>query len=530
MKNTFSIEKNKYWITFALISVLFIITRLFRLASVPFSATGMHFDEISAAYDAWCIQGWGVDRHLIRFPVYFMNTGPGQNALYIYLAAIMFKLFGFSLFKFRLVAVICAAIAYIALFYLSRRLFGNTILSLVPNALMTVMPVFLMSEHWGLESYLFLSFSVISFSVMIFAIDSGKTWHFGASGLLWGLTLYTYGISYIVVPVFLVLTLGYLIITKKVRFSQAAALAVPLILLGIPLALEQLVIAGIIEPFSFGITDFLPMDRSRAGEISIRNIPENLITSFWTLFVKDYMFYNSDVKFGTIFYISIPFMILGIAVAFIKSFRAVKDGEYSIYPLIIFYYISGRSVALMTRMLNINKANELYFPYLLFTSIGIIAVCEKVNKKWVLFVTASVYLLFFVFFAGWAYSNRDDSWNGMTRPRYEENLIEDIHSGLAVKEAQETAGDRPIQLIINDIENRYLHICLFSGTSPYYFSAGDYAGDDFQAGVPSEIDTSGNTVYVIEDVLHHITDYLVEQGFVNQVAEHGGFSIVYKPE
>ena len=93
------IMSRKYYILFGLITALFIFTRLFRLDAAPFTAAGTHFDEMSAAYDAWCIQGWGVDRHLTRFPVYFMNTGPGQNALYIYLAAVMFKLFGFTLFK-----------------------------------------------------------------------------------------------------------------------------------------------------------------------------------------------------------------------------------------------------------------------------------------------------------------------------------------------------------------------------------------------------------------------------------------------
>ena len=74
-------DRKIYWILFTLITLLFLATRLFRLDQVPFTPYGMHFDEMSAAYDAWCIQGWGVDRHLTRFPVYFMNTGPGQNAL-----------------------------------------------------------------------------------------------------------------------------------------------------------------------------------------------------------------------------------------------------------------------------------------------------------------------------------------------------------------------------------------------------------------------------------------------------------------
>lgn len=528
MKSDLDKSKAAYWIIFALITALFLFTRSFRLDSVPFSATGMHYDEISAAYDAWCIQGWGVDRHLIRFPVYFMNTGPGQNALYIYLAAIMFKLFGFSLFKFRLVAVICASMAYIVLFFLSRRLFGSSIGSLVPNALMTVMPVFLMSEHWGLESYLFLSFSVISFGTLILALDREKPLYYGISGLAWGLTLYTYGISYIVVPLFLFFSLLYLILTKKVKAVQVVSLAVPLLLLGIPLAVEQLVIAEVIKPFSLGIMDFLPMDKTRAGEISIGNIPKNLISSFRTLFVKDYMFYNSNAGFGTIYYISIPFMILGLVVSLIKSVQSVRKAEYSIYPLVVVYFLAGRSVSMMTSWLNINKANELYFPYLIFTAIGILTVYDRINKKWVLIIIAAIYMGFFVFFARWAYSNREDSWNSMTRPRYEEDLVRDIHSAFAETEAKAIAGERPIRIIINDEEHNYLYICLFSGTSPYDFTSGEYKGNGFIMGVPNELDTSGDTVFVIEDDLHHITDYLVTQGFINQVAEYGGYSIVYK--
>ena len=125
MKSKYLNKERFYWSLFCLISILFIVTRLFRLDFAPFTPEGIHFDEMSAAYDAWCIQGWGCDRHLTRFPVYFMNTGPGQNALYIYLASFMFRLFGFSVFKFRLIAVFCAIAAYICQFFMARRLFGK---------------------------------------------------------------------------------------------------------------------------------------------------------------------------------------------------------------------------------------------------------------------------------------------------------------------------------------------------------------------------------------------------------------------
>lgn len=515
-------------ILFTLITLLFLATRLFRLDQTPFTAYGMHFDEMSAAYDAWCIQGWGVDRHLTRFPVYFMNTGPGQNALYIYLAAIMFKLLGFSLFKFRLVAVICASEAYICLFFLSRKLFGKNIYSLVPNALMTVMPVFLMSEHWGLESYLFLSFSIISFYFLVLSFEKRKTGYYILSGISWGITFYSYGVSYIVVPTFFALVAIYLIYLKQMDIKMALGTAIPMLLLGFPLAVEQLVIQGIVKPFSIAGMDFFPMEISRAKEISPSFIPHNIITSDWTLLVRDYLSYSSVPIFGSIYYVSVPFMVTGLVICAIRMFRSMKARAYDVFAMVFLFYFSSRLISLMTKDVNTNKACELYFAWLIFSVTGIKYVCERVSRKMSLPAIAFIYLLFFIPFAKWAYSGGDNSWNNQTQPRLEEYIIEDIHSGLAIQEAKKICDGKPLQMIINGANGRYLQICLFAGTSPYDYNTEGYNENGYDIGIPNEMDLTGNTVYLIEDQLSHITDYLVSEGFVNQVAKQGQFSIVYK--
>ena len=508
--------------------MVFLTTRLFRLDQVPFTAYGMHFDEMSAAYDAWCIQGWGVDRHLTRFPVYFMNTGPGQNALYIYLAAIMFKLFGFSLFTFRLIAVICASIAYICLFFLARKLFGNGLYSLVPNALMSVMPVFLMSEHWGLESYLFLSCSIISFYLLVLSLEKRKSTFYLLSGIFWGITFYSYGVSYIVIPLFFVLAMVYLSCLKQMDIKMALCTAIPMLLLGVPLAAEQLVIQGIIEPFSIIGMDFLPMEISRVKEVSFTFIPHNILTSAWILLVKDYLFYSSVPMFGTIFYVSFPFMFIGLIICLVKTVKSIITNTYDDFAVIFLFYVSARIVSLMTLDVNTNKANELYFPYLVFTAAGIEYVCEKIGNKVCISLIAITYMVLFIPFAKWVYSGGENSWNYQTRPRLEEYIVEDIHAGLAIQEAKKLCNGRPLQMLINDAHGRYLQICLFAGTSPYDYNAEGYNENGYDIGIPEELDTSGNTVYVIEDELGHITDYLVSQGFNNTVAKQGEFSIVMK--
>ena len=87
-----SIKENKgTYIFYAITSALFLFTRLFRLSSLP---EGMHIDEVSIGYNAWTLSQYGVDRYNVSFPIYFNNAGSGQSGLFIYIAAIISKIFG----------------------------------------------------------------------------------------------------------------------------------------------------------------------------------------------------------------------------------------------------------------------------------------------------------------------------------------------------------------------------------------------------------------------------------------------------
>ena len=75
-------------------------------------------------------------------------------------------------------------------------------------------------------------------------------------------------------------------------------------------------------------------------------------------------------------------------------------------------------------------------------------------------------------------------------------------------------------------------MCLFTEISPYdhieHVEDTPYYGEDFNIGIPEELDLSGNTVYLIQGELSHITDYLVSEGFTNEVVKYGGYSILKK--
>ena len=72
--------KGIFW--FFLILSIFVFVHTYKLTEIPF---GLNVDEAAVAYDGLCLaQYGGVDRFLNSFPVYFVNWGDEQNAMYTY--------------------------------------------------------------------------------------------------------------------------------------------------------------------------------------------------------------------------------------------------------------------------------------------------------------------------------------------------------------------------------------------------------------------------------------------------------------
>ena len=106
-----------YYVLVVLLFCLGGFLMFYRLGDIP---KGIHVDEAGAFYDAMSLMRYGVDRFLYHNPVYFINFGGGQNALYTYLASFSFELFGSSLWSFRLVSVVVCLFSYYCYFKLVR--------------------------------------------------------------------------------------------------------------------------------------------------------------------------------------------------------------------------------------------------------------------------------------------------------------------------------------------------------------------------------------------------------------------------
>ena len=94
------IESRRFELIF--VSVLLLGAAALRLIGLSELPAGMNQDEASIGYDSWAIANYGVDRNGYHNPVYPVAWGAGHGPFYMYAASLFIKLFGNSLFVYRL--------------------------------------------------------------------------------------------------------------------------------------------------------------------------------------------------------------------------------------------------------------------------------------------------------------------------------------------------------------------------------------------------------------------------------------------
>lgn len=376
------------------IFAVFLFSRLYHLGLLP---VGIHYDEAGMAFDAKTLAAFGKDRHNNSFPLYLPAYGGGQSAMYAYFLALLLKFVPYSVTVMRLPAVICGCGAFFASYFLVKDIWDDKRWALMGPVLVTIIPYFMMSERWALDCNLFLSWATISFYLFFHALKSGKVRDYIVAGFALGLTLYTYILSYIVLPVFLFLIAIWLILIKKIEIKKLVLMCVPLGLLALPLIIIQLINAGLIKPFSFLIFDFPKLGFFRGTEFSVSAIFSHLEKIWKMIWPNEPTYFNYIEKFGPLYLGMVPFVILGMGIALAETVKSFKNKTLNVYFPIIAFTVAGYfSILLIDEEINIYNGNELYIMFALYIIIAMKFLHERifVSSPIILAIFAIYFLLF----------------------------------------------------------------------------------------------------------------------------------------
>jgi hypothetical protein len=181
---TWSDSSRSRWLeaaAFVLILALAILLRTYRFDSIP---PGIYVDETNGSMDALKIlEGESIS----PFATGWYGTPNG----YIYYMAGMFKLFGANWASLKLVSLIPAILSVVAIYFLGRLMFGPMV-GLSAMLLLAVSRWHLSMSRWGWNETAPPFFQILWTFFLIRGLRDRRAIDYALSGLLMGLSIYTY--------------------------------------------------------------------------------------------------------------------------------------------------------------------------------------------------------------------------------------------------------------------------------------------------------------------------------------------------
>lgn len=407
------------------------------------------------AYDAYCLATNGTDRWLNHFPVYLENFGGGQSALYAYLAAIFVKIFGLNMISIRMPAFLLSIAAIILVYFTTKKECSVKSAQLF-SFLIAIMPWNIMASRWGLDCNLLAPMIIISTCLLINA-KSIKGYIF--AGISFGVTLYTYALSYLIVPVFLAFVLLYMLYTKKIKFKNFIPLGIPMFILALPLMLMILINNGYINEIK-GFITIQKLPEYRGSEISISNIKDN-VKFIKKIFTTDGLTYNALPEFGTVYNFSIFLIILGGLLELNTFWHNIKNRKFE-FSTVMFLLVGTVLLCLMLTVgPNINKANAIYIPMMFF-----IVTAMKMfykNYKIIFYIFMILFVVFFIRFEKFYFCDYEKIYG--VQQYFEKDYLE------ALEYANKEYKNKDIH-VFNSNAEPYIYTLFLNKISPEEFNKG----------------------------------------------------------
>jgi len=514
MKKRAENEKRICTVAFLFIGIGFLITRFYRLDSLPL---GMHIDEAGMAYDAWSLANYGVDRWLRSWPVYLDNYGAGQSSLYAFLCAGLFKCFGYNIWLVRLPAVIFSGLTLIFGTKLAERIFAkDRFMPVFAAALVTFCPYMVMQSRFGLDCNLMLGASTVFLYCFVTAVETGDTWRYIAGGAAGGILLYTYALSYIILPLFLLLSLIYVIAVKKFSLKKWIFMACPMAVIAIPLIMVQLVNLFQWDEFKIGFLTITRIKYYRASSIGLFS-PSYFVKALKSIFVGDEYLYESIPNICNLYALTIPLFLIGITDAFAGTIQNLRKKEMDLRAFPLFWFC-----AVLFFESHIEPCtytiNSIFFASILLAVQGVYVIRSKANKIYPAAITVIclVYAVCALRFGVFYFS------------KYTEATFKLPYFGCTFEEAVDLIENNDIlKNKLTYVSEVGIYYALSSKISPYDF---DIAGDEcvkwnnYWFGSLQEISDDCN--YIVCGRFDEYCEELRNSGFSE--ARYDTYSVFYK--
>jgi hypothetical protein len=282
---------------------------------------------------------------------------------------------------------------------------------------------------------------------------------------MFAISLYAYGTSYLVVPLFLLLVIPFAIYKKKITTFPLTISATVFTILALPILLFI-----IINHFDYSPIKIVGMTMPRLTEnrtTLIFNLAENnfltqiirntLRFCYTCILQSDNPKHNVIAGFGTLYYVSLPFLLLGIG----KILKDKKQRTQSTNFLMLIWLACSVILGLCTHT-SINRLNIIFIPMIYFVAEGIFvgySILKEKYKNPYINGIAAIYGFYFLMFIGYYFT------------MYNEKIANNFCAGFdkSLQFCNENFPNDTINICKKNINMPYIYICFYNRIPPDIF-------------------------------------------------------------
>ncbi|MEE8814875.1 MAG: glycosyltransferase family 39 protein [Lachnospiraceae bacterium] len=410
--------------------------RLFYVGQVPGDGA-LWQDESYAGYNAWSLLHYGVDTSGYHRPVYLETWGSGMSIMLTLLEIPFVAGFGLSAFSVRLTRAVLGCIELIAFAALCREIRGEKFAA-VGTFLLSVMPWDIMMSRFAMDCNALPPFLLFG---LLFLIRAGKknSRYLLLSMLFFGLSLYCYAATWIVMPFLILFCYVWYILAVRADSSRKTIdlwgiLSVAVLgLLALPLILFVLVNMGFLEPMTGGFLDIPRLSSFRSGELS--RDPKTFLSHLYNtihLLVTQDDGRVSDVagSFGLFYPFSYLLMLPGLG---LSIFHMHREKKFRAEALLIVQLFLGLLLGGLLEEPYFSRINIVLLPMTYFLAVGCMELIEHWHAK-ASYVIGLTYLLSVCAFVSYYFTDH----NGNCAKTYGAGLREALAYTDTIRDADDT--------------------------------------------------------------------------------------------
>ena len=292
----------------------------------------------------------------------------------MYAASLFIKIFGNSLFAYRLPQALLGVLSILVLYLLLKKT-TNRFTAYIGALLLAVSPWHIISSRWGLDANPAPFLILFALYFFVKGCQDKKTWLYLLSAALFSLSLYTYASTYIVVPIMLVILLIYALVRRYITLKQLLLSGVVCIVIAVPLAMFWIVNLFKLPEIQTSLFSVPRLTALRSNSVFLsldKDFMSNVIKNIGSLFSLLFSYpvrelHNVIDGFNIVYVFTFPLLLLG---GFLSFRRAVKlrSGQFDF--VMCAWFTAAFLFSLIVHQ-NINRINVLFIPVVYFVAVGI---------------------------------------------------------------------------------------------------------------------------------------------------------------